>query len=312
MNNLELKNKSVLVTGGNGFLGKKIVENLETLGINDIIIPSSDDFDLRNIENCKKVVSDADIVFHLAANTGGIGLNKEKPGEIFYDNLIMGTHLLHESKMANVEKFISLGTVCSYPKYTNIPFSEDSIWDGFPEETNAPYGLAKKMLIVQSQAYREQYNFQSIVVVPTNLYGPNDNFDPSSSHVIPALILKFFNAKKNNLNQVEVWGDGSPTRDFLFVDDAAEGIIEAAKNYVGNSPLNLGSNEEISIKNLASKISKILDYTGKIVWNTSQPNGQPRRCVSYEKAKQNFGFEPKITLDDGLQKTIDWYISQNN
>ncbi len=312
MNNLELKNKSVLVTGGNGFLGKKIVENLETLGINDIIIPSSDDFDLRNIENCKKVVSDADIVFHLAANTGGIGLNKEKPGEIFYDNLIMGTHLLHESKMANVEKFIALGTICSYPKFSQIPFLEEDIWNGYPEETNAPYGLAKKMLIVQSQAYREQYNFQSIVVVPTNLYGPNDNFDPSSSHVIPALILKFFNAKKNNLNQVEVWGDGSPTRDFLFVDDAAEGIIEAAKNYDGNSPLNLGSNEEISIKNLASKISKILDYTGKIVWNTSQPNGQPRRCVSYEKAKQNFGFEPKITLDDGLQKTIDWYISQNN
>ena len=312
MNNLELKNKSVLVTGGNGFLGKKIVENLEALGINDIIIPSSDDFDLRNIENCKKVVSDADIVFHLAANTGGIGLNKEKPGEIFYDNLIMGTHLLHESKMANVEKFIALGTICSYPKFSQIPFLEEDIWNGYPEETNAPYGLAKKMLIVQSQAYREQYNFQSIVVVPTNLYGPNDNFDPSSSHVIPALILKFFTAKKNNLNQVEVWGDGSPTRDFLFVDDAAEGIIEAAKNYDGNSPLNLGSNEEISIKNLASKISKILDYTGKIVWNTSQPNGQPRRCVSYEKAKQNFGFQPKITLDDGLQKTIDWYISQNN
>ena len=312
MNNLELKNKTVLVTGGNGFLGKKIVENLEALGINDIIIPSSDDFDLRNIENCKKVVSDADIVFHLAANTGGIGLNKEKPGEIFYDNLIMGTHLLHESKMANVEKFIALGTICSYPKFSQIPFLEEDIWNGYPEETNAPYGLAKKMLIVQSQAYREQYNFQSIVVVPTNLYGPNDNFDPSSSHVIPALILKFFNAKKNNLNQVEVWGDGSPTRDFLFVDDAAEGIIEAAKNYDGNSPLNIGSNEENSIKNLASKISKILDYTGKIVWNTSQPNGQPRRCVSYEKAKQNFGFEPKITLDDGLQKTIDWYISQNN
>ena len=312
MNNLELKNKTVLVTGGNGFLGKKIVENLEALGINDIIIPSSDDFDLRNIENCKKVVSDADIVFHLAANTGGIGLNKEKPGEIFYDNLIIGTHFLHESKMANVEKFIALGTICSYPKFSQIPFLEEDIWNGYPEETNAPYGLAKKMLIVQSQAYREQYNFQSIVVVPTNLYGPNDNFDPSSSHVIPALILKFFNAKKNNLNQVEVWGDGSPTRDFLFVDDAAEGIIEAAKNYDGNSPLNLGSNEEISIKNLASKISKILDYTGKIVWNTSQPNGQPRRCVSYEKAKQNFGFEPKITLDDGLQKTIDWYISQNN
>ena len=218
---MDLKNKKILVTGGNGFLGKNVVKNLENLGISDITIPSSSDYDLRNMNNCKKVVDGIDVVFHLAAHVGGIGLNREKPGELFFDNLMMGTQLLHESKMANVEKFIALGTVCSYPKFTQIPFSEDDIWNGYPEETNAPYGLAKKMLLVQSKAYREQYNFRSIVVIPTNLYGPDDNFDPSSSHVIPALILKIFLAKKNNLEQIEVWGDGSPTRDFLFVDDAA-------------------------------------------------------------------------------------------
>ena len=216
---MDLKNKKILVTGGNGFLGKNVVKNLENLGISDITIPSSSDYDLRNMNNCKKVVDGIDVVFHLAAHVGGIGLNREKPGELFFDNLMMGTQLLHESKMANVEKFIALGTVCSYPKFTQIPFSEDDIWNGYPEETNAPYGLAKKMLLVQSKAYREQYNFRSIVVIPTNLYGPDDNFDPSSSHVIPALILKIFHAKKNNLEQIEVWGDGSPTRDFLFVDD---------------------------------------------------------------------------------------------
>ena len=308
MNNLELKNKTVLVTGGNGFLGKKIVENLETLGINDIIIPSSDDFDLRNIENCKKVVSDADIVFHLAANTGGIGLNKEKPGEIFYDNLIMGTHLLHESKMANVEKFIALGTICSYPKFSQIPFLEEDIWNGYPEETNAPYGLAKKMLIVQSQAYREQYNFQSIVVVPTNLYGPNDNFDPSSSHVIPALILKVHNAKKNNDDKIVVWGDGSATRDFMYVDDAAKGITLAAEKYDDELPLNLGSSEEISIAELTKLICELLDYNGNIVWDKTKPNGQPRRCVSYQRAKEKIGFEPTTKLKDGLKNSIKWFV----
>ena len=226
---MDLKNKKILVTGGNGFLGKNVVRNLENLGISDIIIQSSSDCDLRNMGNCKKAVDGIDVVFHLAAHVGGIGLNREKPGELFFDNLMMGTQLLHESKMANVKKFIALGTVCSYPKFTQVPFSEDDIWNGYPEETNAPYGLAKKMLLVQSKAYREQYNFRSIVVIPTNLYGPDDIFDPSSSHVIPALILKISNAKKNNLDQIEVWGDGSPTRDFLFVDDAAKGIVQAAE-----------------------------------------------------------------------------------
>ncbi len=287
---MELQNKRILVTGGNGFLGKCIVKNLEKFGHNDIFVPSSRDYDLRQTENCKKVVKDVDVVFHLAAHVGGIGLNREKPGELFYDNLIMGTQLLHESKMAGVEKFIALGTICSYPKFTQIPFLEDDIWNGYPEETNAPYGLAKKMLLVQSKAYREQYDFKSIVVIPTNLYGPDDNFDPSSSHVIPALILKIFNAKKNNLDQVEVWGDGTPTRDFLFVDDAAQGIIDAAKNYDEETPLNLGSSEEISIHDLVSHICSILDYNGEIIWNTSKPNGQPRRCVSYNRAKEKINF----------------------
>ena len=306
---MDLKNKKILVTGGNGFLGKNVVKNLENLGINDIIIPSSSDYDLRNMNNCKKVVDGIDVVFHLAAHVGGIGLNREKPGELFFDNLMMGTQLLHESKMANVEKFIALGTVCSYPKFTQIPFSEDDIWNGYPEETNAPYGLAKKMLLVQSKAYREQYDFRSIVVIPTNLYGPGDNFDPSSSHVIPALILKIFHAKKNNLEQIEVWGDGSPTRDFLFVDDAAKGIVQAAERYDEISPLNLGSSEEISIKKLVSLISDILDYNGKIVWNKSKPNGQPRRCVSYVRAKEKINFEPKVNFSDGMKQTIQWFLS---
>ena len=306
---MDLKNKKILVTGGNGFLGKNVVKNLENLGISDITIPSSSDYDLRNMNNCKKVVDGIDVVFHLAAHVGGIGLNREKPGELFFDNLMMGTQLLHESKMANVEKFIALGTVCSYPKFTQIPFSEDDIWNGYPEETNAPYGLAKKMLLVQSKAYREQNNFRSIVVIPTNLYGPDDNFDPSSSHVIPALILKIFHAKKNNLEQIEVWGDGSPTRDFLFVDDAAKGIVQAAEKYDEISPLNLGSSEEISIKKLVSLISDILDYNGKIVWNKSKPNGQPRRCVSYVRAKEKINFEPKVNFSDGMKQTIQWFLS---
>ena len=306
---MDLKNKKILVTGGNGFLGKNVVKNLENLGISDITIPSSSDYDLRNMNNCKKVVDGIDVVFHLAAHVGGIGLNREKPGELFFDNLMMGTQLLHESKMANVEKFIALGTVCSYPKFTQIPFSEDDIWNGYPEETNAPYGLAKKMLLVQSKAYREQYDFRSIVVIPTNLYGPGDNFDPSSSHVIPALILKIFHAKKNNLEQIEVWGDGSPTRDFLFVDDAAKGIVQAAEKYDEISPLNLGSSEEISIKKLVSLISDILDYNGKIVWNKSKPNGQPRRCVSYVRAKEKINFEPKVNFSDGMKQTIQWFLS---
>ena len=305
---MELEGKHILVTGGNGFLGKQVVKFLEKINDVKIVIPTSKEFDLRNIENCKQVVKDIDVVFHLAAHVGGIGLNREKPAELFYDNLMMGTQLLHEAKISGVKKFIALGTICSYPKFSNVPFLENDIWNGYPEETNAPYGLAKKMLLVQSKAYRQQYGFSSIVVIPTNLYGPEDNFDPSSSHVIPALIRKIFLAKKNNSDEIEVWGDGTPTRDFLFVDDAANGIINAAKFYDNEEPLNLGSSQEISIKHIVEQISEILDYEGSIKWNKEKPNGQPRRCVSYERAKEIINFEPKMNFNQGLKLTIEWFL----
>ena len=305
---MELEGKHILVTGGNGFLGKQVVKFLEKINDVKIVIPTSKEFDLRNIENCKQVVKDIDVVFHLAAHVGGIGLNREKPAELFYDNLMMGTQLLHEAKISGVKKFIALGTICSYPKFSNVPFLENDIWNGYPEETNAPYGLAKKMLLVQSKAYRQQYGFSSIVVIPTNLYGPEDNFDPSSSHVIPALIRKIFLAKKNNSDEIEVCGDGTPTRDFLFVEDAANGIINAAKFYDNEEPLNLGSSQEISIKHIVEQISEILDYEGSIKWNKEKPNGQPRRCVSYERAKEIINFEPKMNFNQGLKLTIEWFL----
>ena len=278
------------------------------MGAKNIVTPSSKEYDLRKNENCRKIVSDIDIVFNIAAHVGGIGLNRNKPGELFYDNLMMGTQLLHEAKNASVEKFVALGTVCSYPKFSQIPFTETSIWDGYPEETNAPYGLAKKMLLVQSQAYRQQYNFKSIVVIPTNLYGPNDNFEPSSSHVIPALILKIYNAKKNNEDRVVVWGDGNVTRDFLYVKDAVKGIILAAEKYDDELPLNLGWSEEISIMELTKLICELLDYNGNITWDKTKPNGQPRRCVSYQRAKEKIGFEPTTKLKDGLKNSIKWFV----
>ena len=302
--------KTVLVTGSKGFLGSFLVKELEKLCPKKIITPSSKELDLRDNSNCKKAVLDVDIVFHLAAHVGGIGLNKERPGDLFYDNLMMGTQLLHEAKNASVQKFIALGTVCSYPKFSQIPFLESSIWDGYPEETNAPYGLAKKMMLVQSQAYREQYNFKSIVVIPTNLYGPNDNFDPSSSHVIPALILKIYNAKKNNSKSITLWGDGTPTRDFLYVEEASRGIILAADKYDDPLPINLSSEEEISIKQLAELISDIMKFDGKITWDTSKPNGQPRRCVSNKRAEEKLNFKPEISLKEGLRRTIECYTAQ--
>ena len=302
--------KTVLVTGSKGFLGSFLVKELEKLCPKKIITPSSKELDLRDNSNCKKAVLDVDIVFHLAAHVGGIGLNKERPGDLFYDNLMMGTQLLHEAKNASVQKFIALGTVCSYPKFSQIPFLESSIWDGYPEETNAPYGLAKKMMLVQSQAYREQYNFKSIVVIPTNLYGPNDNFDPSSSHVIPALILKIDNAKKNNSKSITLWGDGTPTRDFLYVEDASRGIILAADKYDDPLPINLSSEEEISIKQLADIISDLMKFDGKITWDTSKPNGQPRRCVSNKRAEEKLNFKPEISLKEGLRRTIECYTAQ--
>ena len=307
-----MKEKSIVVTGGNGFLGSKIVTLLRERGAERITIPDSKTCDLRIRANCETITKNADIVFHIAAKVGGIGFNQEKPGELFYDNLMMGANLMEEARKNGVEKFVALGTVCSYPKFTPVPFSEESIWEGYPEETNAPYGLAKKMLLVQSQAYRQQYDFHSITIIPTNLYGPGDNFDENSSHVIPALIKKIYQAKKSGENKIQVWGDGTPTRDFLYVDDAANGIILAAEKYNKSEPLNLGSGLEISIKELVSKILQLMNANLEIEWQIDKPNGQPRRCVSSELAKKEIGFEPKMSMDEGLKHAIEWYENYQN
>ena len=305
--NMDWKNSSILVTGGTGFLGSRVVSLLKNRGAENIIISHSNENDLRLRESCSDITKNIDIVFHIAAKVGGIGFNQEKPAELFYDNLMMGTNLMEEARKNGVKKFVALGTICSYPKFTPLPFAENDIWNGYPEETNAPYGLAKKMLLVQSQAYFQQYNFNSIVVFPTNLYGPRDNFSEDSSHVIPALIKKVFFAKNADKKKITLWGDGSPSRDFLYVDDAAEGIILAAEKYNNQEPINLGTSEEITIKELIAKIQKIMNTDLEIEWELEKPNGQPRRCVSFEKAKNEIGFSPKINLEEGLRKTINWY-----
>jgi GDP-L-fucose synthase len=260
------------------------------------------------------MLSDAkpDVIIHLAANVGGIGANMEHPAEFFYDNLMMGVQLIHESWKAGVEKFVAIGTICAYPKYTPIPFKEDDLWNGYPEETNAPYGLAKKMLLVQSQAYRKQYGFNSIYLLPVNLYGPRDNFNPKSSHVIPALIHKCYEAKLNHISEVVIWGDGSPTREFIYAGDAAEGIVMAAEKYDGPEPVNIGSGMEISIKDLAELIARLIGYEGKLVYDTSKPNGQPRRALDVSRAREYFGFTAKMSFEDGLKQTIDYYISNRD
>lgn len=306
---IDFQRKNILLTGGAGFLGTFVRQKLLEAGAQEarITVPRSRTHDLRERDVCRDVVRGNDMVVHLAARVGGIGFNREKPGELFYDNLVMGVHLMEEARKAGVEKFVAVGTICAYPKFAPVPFCEAHLWNGYPEETNAPYGLAKKMLLVQAQAYRMQYGFNAIYLLPVNLYGPGDNFDPSSSHVIPALIKKFFDAKKRHLPAVEVWGSGKATREFLYVEDAAEGIVRAAQQYDGHEPVNLGSGTEISINNLAHTIARLAGYKGSIRWDTTKPDGQPRRMLDVSLAKHTFGFKAKTYLEEGLTKTIEWY-----
>ncbi len=298
--------KKVLVTGGSGFLGSLLVPEIRKLGA-QVFIPRSKESDLRIQSNCKRMVKGMDLVIHLAAKVGGIGFNMMFPGEMFYDNLLMGLYLMEEARLAKVSKFVALGTICAYPKYTPVPFKEEDLWNGYPEETNAPYGLAKKMLLVQAQAYRKQYGFNAIYLLPVNLYGPGDKFDPSVSHVIPALVKKFVDAKQKKAKDVVVWGTGNPTREFLYVEDAVKGIIKAAQYYDKSDPVNLGANFEISIKQLAELISRLVGFEGKVVWDKTKPDGQPRRKLDTSRAKKEFGFAAKTDFEKGLQKTIEWY-----
>ncbi|NLB00663.1 MAG: GDP-L-fucose synthase [Methanomicrobiales archaeon] len=299
--------KRVLVTGGAGFLGSVLVERLEGISAEEIRVPRSRDLDLRRWDDCVEAVEDVDIVIHLAARVGGIGYNMANPGSLFYDNAVMGIQLMEAARQASVEKFVAVGTICAYPKFTPVPFREEDLWNGYPEETNAPYGLAKKMLLVQAQAYRQQYGFNAVYLLPVNLYGPGDNFDPASSHVIPALIKKFVEAVESDAESVEVWGTGAASREFLYVDDAAEGIALAAERYDKPDPVNLGAGFEITIRDLATLIGGIVGFTGEIVWDTEKPDGQPRRCLDVSRAEREFGFRAKTGFEDGLRATIEWY-----
>lgn len=301
--------KKVCVTGGDGFLGSFVQKTLRGRGANNIFIPLIDDYDLTDVDNIQRMLSDAnpDIIIHLAALAGGIGANRARPAEFFYKNLMMGVPLMHEAWKFGVSKFVAIGTICAYPKFTPVPFKEENLWEGYPEETNAPYGLAKKMLLVQAQAYREQYGFNAIYLLPVNLYGPRDNFNLETSHVIPALIRKMIYAVDQGEEEVVLWGDGSPTREFFYAGDAARGIVMAAERYHGSEPVNLGAGMEISIKNLAGLIAESSGFNGKIVWDTSKPNGQPRRALNTERAKEYFGFEAEMPFKEGIQKTIEWY-----
>ena len=304
--------KRVAVTGGAGFLGSFVVEKLRERGCRDIFVPRSREYDLVELESVRRFYRDArpDIVIHLAARVGGIGANRSNPGKFFYDNLLMGAQLMEQARLAKIEKFVAIGTVCSYPKFTPVPFREENLWDGYPEETNAPYGLAKKMLLVQSAAYREQYGFNSIFLIPVNLYGPGDNFDPEESHVVPALIRKCLEAKATGRQEIVCWGDGTPTREFLYVDDCAEAIALATAKYNKSDPVNVGTGKEISIKKLAEVIAELTGFRGNIVWDTSKPNGQPRRCLDTSRAKDLFGFVAGTGFRAGLQKTIEWYVGK--
>ena len=309
---LDLATKRICVTGGAGFLGNHLIRRLKEHGAREIFVPRYPEYDLVREADIIRMIDTAkpDIIIHLAAKVGGIGANRERPGEFFYDNLMMGVQLIHQSWLKGVEKFVAIGTICAYPKYTPIPFKEEDLWNGYPEETNAPYGLAKKMLLVQSQAYREQYGYNSIFLLPVNLYGPGDNFNPASSHVIPALIRKCFEAKEQGATEIVAWGDGSPTREFIYVEDAAEGITLATERYNSSEPVNIGSGFEISIKDLTETIARLTGFTGTIRWDTSKPNGQPRRKLDTTRAREAFGFEAKTDFEEGLKRTIAWYANE--
>ena len=304
--------KRILVTGGAGFLGKFVVRKLQESGCQEIFVPRSKDYNLVEMQAVQRLYKDSkpDIVIHLAAVVGGIGANSANPGKFFYDNLIMGVQMMEQGRVNGIDKFITIGTICAYPKFTPVPFQERELWNGYPEETNAPYGLAKKMLLVQAQAYRQQYGFNAIYLLPVNLYGPGDNFNPQSSHVIPALIKKCFDAMENGDKSIIVWGTGKPTREFLYVEDAAEAIVLATEKYDKPNPVNVGSGFEISVAELATLITRLTGFKGKLVWDASKPDGQPRRCLDARKAEREFGFKAKTNLEEGLKRTIMWYKAQ--
>lgn len=305
---MKLTGKRVVITGGAGFLGRSLCSRLAASGA-EVLVPTVERYDLVQGAAVRQMYEDMrpEVVIHLAAVVGGIGANRENPGKFFYENLMMGVQLMHEGWKQGIEKFVAIGTICAYPKFTPVPFREDDLWSGYPEETNAPYGLAKKMLLVQAQAYRAQYGFNAIFLLPVNLYGPVDNFDPASSHVIPAMIRKFVEARETGAPEVELWGDGSPSREFLYVDDAAEGIALATEKYDGAEPVNLGAGFEITIRELAEKLSRLCRYKGRIAWDTTKPNGQPRRMLDVSRAKELFAFKAAMPFEAGLRRTVEWY-----